>query len=171
MPSANDSRPDLAHVIAPLRRWLSARAPRERQLLMIAALAVPLAAGLTATDWIVAERERLQKRLPVARAAFERMQADTDELSRLRALPAAPELEPATLVTAVRTAAQARGLQLEIRSTPDGLSASGHAALPALIDWLAAMQADLRLHPKRLRTGGAPDRPVEVLLTRIGDGR
>ncbi|MBR0565821.1 type II secretion system protein M [Azoarcus sp. L1K30] len=168
MPSANDSRTDLALVIAPLRRWLSARAPRERQMMLIAVMAVALAAALTATDWILAERERLQKRLPLARAVFERMQADTDELTRLRALPASPAPEPATLVAAVRSAALARGLQLEIRATPDGLSASGHAALPDLIDWLAAMQGDLHLYPVRLRTGSAPGRPVEVLLARVG---
>lgn len=158
----------LTRHLATTRTWFAARTPAERRILAAAAILVPGIAVLSLTAWAVDEYERLSHRLPEARARFERMQEDADELSRLRALPPSARSSPTGLLAAATAAADARGLALSIAAGPEGLLATGQPALPELVDWLAAVHADLGLRPLRLTTS-ADGHQIEILLARTDD--
>ncbi len=145
-----------------LSAWLDNRAPRERRLLKALAGFVPLAAAVAVLGWALDEQQRLDRRLPQARAELERMQQDATELARLKSTAPPPALTPTALAGAALAAASARGLQLDIEPGPDGLLARGSAPLPALIDWLAAIHAEQGLRPTRLEYAEAG--AVEAVL-------
>lgn len=161
--------PALAHALArhlaTTRTWFAARTSSERRILAAAAIVLPGIAVLSLTAWALDQQERLSHRLPEAQARFERMQEEADELARLRALPPSAPSSPAGLLAAASAAADARGLALSLKADPEGLLATGQSALPELVDWLAAVHADLGLRPLRLSTG-TDGQQIEILLAR-----
>lgn len=158
-----------SRLYASLQAWLAARAPRERQLMRVAGLLLPLAAAWATFDWTWSEQQRLALRLPAARASFERMQEDAAELARLRTLPPVTAVSSAALVAATSTAAEARGLRVSAAMSAEGVVVKGSATLPALVDWLASIQADLRLRPIRMKTTPGGDGQFEVVLQAYDD--
>lgn len=141
--------------LARLRVWLGARAPRERLLLGIAA-AVILGAGLlTLAERVSAERARQARSLPTARLAFLAMEQDSLTLAALRERPPPPPTPVAALPDSVRAAAQARGIEAEVRAAGEVLEVRGSTELPALIDWLATLHAEFRLRPRQLELQAA----------------
>lgn len=149
------------------RAWL-ARPARERRLLLTAGVLLATLLLATLVDATLATRERLARQLPQARAELERMRADAAELARLRATPAPPPARHAGLGDTVVAAARARGLALDATPSADGLQLRGKGRLPALIDWLAALQAEHRLRP--LRLDAAADGSIALLLELPDDG-
>lgn len=145
-----------------LGTWLDSRAPRERRLLKALAGFLPLAAAVAVLGWALDEQQRLDRRLPLALAELERMQQDATELARLKSMAPPPALTPTALAGAARAAAGARELKLDIEPGPDGLLVRGNAPLPALVDWLAAVQAEQGLRPTRLEYAEAGT--VEAVL-------
>ena len=162
------TRPSFSRLSATLQAWLAARAPRERQLLQAAGLLLPLAVAWAVFDWTWSEQQRLNQRLPVARAGFERMQEDAAELARLRSLPPITAVSTAALAAATAAAAEARGLNVSAAMSAEGLVVKGSAPLPVLVDWLASIQADLRLRPIRMKTTPG-DGQFDVLLQAYDD--
>lgn len=160
-PSAPRVRPWNAALDA-LRHWHGRLQPRERRALLIAALVLASAAVLMSADWLLAERARLARQLPTLRAAHALMQQDSEELARLRALPAAARRPAAEIGRTAAAAAEARGLALDIEAAADGLHVGGSANLAALVDWLAAVQADAGLRVQRLRLDA--DGRIEAVL-------
>lgn len=142
----------------PLTAWWSARAPRERSVLRMAMWLLLVVAGGLLLESLVAERSRLARAVPEAQATLARMQADATELMRLHTLPPPAEMRPAALASAAASAAAARGLAVQVSPVDGGLAVSGQADLPALVEWLAVVQAELRLRPLRAKyDGGAVD--------------
>lgn len=135
--------------IARLSGLLAQRTPREQRFVATAALVVAAAAALSLGDWLVHERERLATRLPHAHAEFARMQQDAADLRRLREAPPPAALPAAALLESARAAAASRGLGLSISAAGDTLQVRGEAEFGALVDWLAALHAELRLRPVR----------------------
>lgn len=136
--------------LARLRLWVAARAPRERLLLGLAS-AVILGAGLIVlVDLVSTERERLARSLPGARLAHLAMEQDSLRLAALRERPPPAATPASALPDSVRAAAQARGIDAEVRAAAALLEVRGSAELPGLIDWLATLHADFRLRPQQL---------------------
>lgn len=139
-----------AKLTARLRAWYAACAPRERRLLAIAASVALGGCLITLADHLANERQRLTHTLPAARLAYLAMEQDSLGLAALRERPppAAPPL--AALPNSISSAASARGFTVEPRLTADSIVVVGTTSLPALVDWLAALQAEQRLRPRRL---------------------
>lgn len=130
-----------------IKARLAAASPRERRLLGIAALVVGIGLLLSIGDWAHRERQRLVSAVPGAEARLARMQEQADELGRLRRAAPPPAAATPVRAAAARAAAEARGLQIAIDELPDGLVVSGRGEAVALLDWLAAMQAEQQLRP------------------------
>jgi type II secretory pathway component PulM len=163
------TRLSLSRLSAAFHGWFAARAPRERQLLRAASLLLPIVVAWAMFDWARSEQQRLDVRLPAAQASFERMQEDAAELARLRTLPPPTAIAPPALAAAARAAGDARGLSVSVDVRPEGLMVSGKASLPVLVDWLASIQADLRLRPVRLKMAAAASGQFELLLQPFDD--
>jgi len=152
---------------AQLQRWFASLQPRERLLLKALAWLLPLLAVAALFDWVLAEQTRLERRLPAAEVALEKMREDVAELERLSALKPPATVAPTQLAEAVSGAARARGLEMEASATPDGLAVKGKGSLAAQVDWLAALQADFGLRPRQLRLQDG--QRFEVLLAPASD--
>src|SRR5690606_32748160 len=146
--------------------WWSARAPRERRVMALAALVLACAGLFSAWDVVRVERARLDAAVPQLRAELARMEDDAAELMRLRTLELPPAMQAAALADAAVSAATARGLVLEVTPEEGGLAVCESAERAPLVDWLAALHADLRLRPGRLSLG---DGVVEATLVWSGE--
>ncbi len=133
-----------------LRARYAACTPRERRLLIIA-LAVVLSGGLIAlADYLASERERLTRSLPAAHLAYLGMEQDSLGLAALKEHPVPTTRPLAALAESIQASASVRGVVVEPRLNGDIIEASGTATLAALVNWLAALQAEQRLRPIRL---------------------
>lgn len=141
--------------LARLRIWLGARAPRERLRLGIAATVILGAGLLTLAERVSAERARQARSLPIARLAYLAMEQDSLTLAALRERPPPPATPAAALPDSVRAAAQARGIEAEVRVAGEVLEVHGSTELPALIDWLASLHSEFRLRPRQLELQAA----------------
>lgn len=147
---SSPSSPPAASPTARIFAWYAARAPRERRLLLLAAM-VLVGSGLVAiAEHLADERERLARSLPAARLAYLGMEQDSLGLAALRERPAPAATPPAALPDSIRAAASARAIEVEARMVGDRVEVDGRSTLPALIDWLAALHAEQRLRPSRL---------------------
>ena len=152
---SSPSSPPAASPTARIFAWYAARAPRERRLLLLAAM-VLVGGGLVAVaEHLADERERLARSLPAARLAYLGMEQDSLGLAALRERPPAAATPLEALPDSIRAAANARANEAEARVAGDRVEVSGHATLPALIDWLAALHAEQRLRPGRLELQSA----------------
>lgn len=156
----------LNSLLTPLFQWFAARTRSERRLLKICAILLTTISALTLLDWSAAERERVVRRLPVAKAEFERMQQNAAELEGLRRLPAAAAPSDAGISSAATVAARSHGLEISVESTPEGFLAKGSATLPPLVDWIATVHADLGIRPLRLKMTLDGNAEVEVLFAK-----
>lgn len=136
--------------IADLRGKLAAGSARERRLLAGAALLLGLALLASLGEWAHRERARLALAVPMAESRLARMQQQAEELAQLERAPAPAEASVAVRGAAARAAAAPRGLALELEERADGLGVTGHGSPAAVLDWLAAMQAEQRLRPVEL---------------------
>lgn len=133
-----------------LRARYAACTPRERRLLVIA-LAVVLSGGLIAlADYLASERERLARSLPAAHLAYLGMEQDSLGLAALKERPVPTALPLAALPESIKASASVRGIVVEPRLNGDVIEASGTTTLVALVNWLAALQAEQGLRPIRL---------------------
>ena len=55
----------------------------------------------------------------------------------------------------MRAAAQARGIEAEVRVAGEVLEVHGSTELPALIDWPASLHSEFRLRPRQLELQAA----------------
>lgn len=151
---------------------LRAASARERLLILVAALAVAAGLLLSLADWSYREHRRLVVALPAAEARLARMQDQSDELGRLRRAAAPPETPVGVRSAAAAAAAQARGLVLEFQELPDAVVISGTGSAPAVLDWLAAMQAEQHLRPEELALTPDQDRVrISGKLQAVGAGQ
>lgn len=146
-----------------LRQAWAARAPRERRFLTV--LAIFVAIALLAQGLWSARHEsaRMRKQIPQLRVQAEIMQRQANEIKQLQApsRPAAAALEGNALLAAAGTVAKVGGLSLAATQ----LQLEGprqlrlHATLPfdRWLEWVAAIQADLRLRVVRCQIDGAED--------------
>lgn len=148
------------------QRWYATRPARDRKALQLMAAFIALVTAIGLLDWSHRTQSQLSHKLPVLTAEFDRLQSDATELTRLRGLPQRTAPPPAAIIETLRSAASARGMALDIRVSGDALQASGNATLPALIDWLGAVQADHGLYPSSLTFKG----DGTLLLTLRGSG-
>ena len=152
-----------------LNRYRAASA-RERRMLLLAAVVIVGALLLTLADWAHSEGQRLDRALPAAQARLARMQAQADELTRLRAAPPLAEAPLRVRGDAARAAANARGLKLEIEIGPDSLQISGQGSAATLLDWIATVQAEQGLRPTELEVHAEGDgQRFSGRLVAVGD--
>ncbi|MBN8439831.1 MAG: type II secretion system protein M [Candidatus Accumulibacter sp.] len=116
--------------------------PRERRLVGLAAVFVLVVLVYLLTDWMLVQRQRLQRALPRAEASMLQMQKAVEELARLRGQSLPARLSGTPLQQALQTLATGRGLNLAMHSAGDRIEVSGRAGFDALIEWLAAVQAE-----------------------------
>jgi general secretion pathway protein M len=146
-----------------LRAAWAARQPRER--LFLVALAIFIAGALLVQGVWSARNDsaRLRKQIPQLRMQAEVMQRQANELRQLQALPkpASAALEGNALLAAAGTAAKVGGLGV----APAQLQLEGprqvrlRATLPfdRWLEWIAVVQADLRLRLVRCQVDGTAD--------------
>jgi general secretion pathway protein M len=130
---------------AQLVQYWRTRAPRERLVLAAGAALLALALGF-AYGWLPMQRDltQLQQVLPQLRVQARQLQQDAQEVTRLKAQPAAAR-EAGSLALAVEQRAVAAGLREYIESiTPQD---AGHVrvvlpevAFDAWIGWLGELQ-------------------------------
>lgn len=141
----------MSGLIAWMRARSAAMSVRERRLLAVAAVVVAGALMAVTVEWAVRERSRLDRALPQAQAQLLQMQDDAAELAQLsRAQQALALPDPAALGPALETAARVRGLAVTLQPVAGGMQVSGSGRFAALVEWLAAVQADSRLRPQRM---------------------
>ncbi len=149
-PQPNSSPSTPVALAARLRARYAACTARERRLLLIACMVV-LGGGLLAlADHLASERDRLARSLPVARLAYLGMEQDSLGLAELRERPVPPAPARAALPESISAAAKARGFVVDARLNGDVIEVGGSTNLQALVNWLAALQAEQRLRPLRL---------------------
>lgn len=129
--------------------WL-ARSAQEKALLRAAGLLLLLLALFLLFGWQHNERQRLRRALPQAEARLGQMQVAAEEYARLQAQPPAARLSDKALQEALRAAAAARGLELLLETTGEGVLVKGAGGFDALVAWLADAQRDHALRPLRL---------------------
>lgn len=137
-------------LLTPLRHMIAARTPRERRLIVLAALAISLASVSALAEWTWREHQRLTQQLPEAHARLAKMQDDASELARLNRLPTPAPVPLATLARAADAAASSRGLTFAVESAGNTLQVSGTGPFQAVIDWLATVQRDQKLRPQQV---------------------
>lgn len=130
-------------------RW-QASTPRERRLLGIATLLVALLAVFLLFGYMQAERQRLQRALPLAEARLVSLQAQADEHARLRGHPTPTRLNGLALHDALRASARKRGVLLDIQSGEGELMVKGQGKAGASLAWLAEITHGHALRPIRL---------------------
>lgn len=134
----------------PLAAPLARLQPRERRLVVVALTVIAAVALVTLAEWLWKEQQRVAERLPVARAQLARMQEDTAELLQLNRTPPPAPIALAAAQQAAQAAASARGLELTIAPQNDALTVTGSVAVPALLDWLAALATSQQLRAQSL---------------------
>lgn len=150
----------MSSLVQQMRTKFAVMSARERRLVLAAVAVVGLAVMATAVEWVLRERARLDQELPRARAQLLQMQDDAAELAQLdRERGALPQVDPAALALSVETAARVRGLTVDVQSVSGGVQVSGTGSFPAVMEWLAGVQAESRLRPNRM-TLAREDRTV-----------
>lgn len=151
--------------VRPLQSRFAALQPRERRLAAAAAALIVTALGFVAVEWSLAESQRLARALPDARRDLNSIRRHADELRQLAQLPPRAGTDLGLAHRIVVDSARARGLALEGTLAADRIAVTGAAPLPALLDWLAQLQAEHRLQPLRLELHGeGPQWRVEAEL-------
>lgn len=148
--TSSASAPAASGPITRLAAAWQARNPRERTLLIAAAVVIGVAIAVSFLDWTRSERTRLGRSLPRAEAQLEQVQESATEIGRLRAQPAPQRLTGPTLLEAVQATAKARALGVTIQSAGDGLQVKGQAGFDDLVGWLATLQQDHGLRVQRM---------------------
>lgn len=160
-------RDPVASALGALRQGWQSRPPRERRLLVGAAMLIALTLIVTLADWLRAERGRLDRALPRMQVRMEQMQLAASEIAHLRAqqVPTAPQLSAQARIEAVTASARSRGLNLNIQSSSDGVHIRGNAAFDPLLEWLASLHHDqgLRVQRMEIQRAGA-EASVEIAL-------
>ena len=150
----------MSSLVQQMRTKFAVMSARERWLVLAAVAVVGLALMATAVEWVLRERARLDQELPRARAQLLQMQDDAAELAQLdRERGALPQVDPAALALSVETAARVRGLTVDVQPVAGGVQVSGSGSFPAVMEWLAGVQAESRLRPNRM-TLAKEDRSV-----------
>lgn len=150
----------MSSLVQQMRTKFAVMSARERRLVLAAVAVVGLALIATAVEWVLRERARLDQELPRARAQLLQMQDDAAELAQLdRERGALPQVDPAALALSVETAARVRGLTVDVQPVAGGVQVSGSGSFPAVMEWLAGVQAESRLRPNRM-TLAKEDRSV-----------
>ncbi|MDD3675912.1 type II secretion system protein GspM [Thauera propionica] len=140
---------------------------RERRALLAALALVVGAALLLGVESLLAERARLDRRLPQLAETLARMEIEAAELARLRATARKLAAADATLLAA---SARAHGLNAEIASDGGrGFRVGGQAALAALLPWLAELHAEYGLRVLEMDFDGAAGDRYAVTLGRDRD--
>ena len=157
-------------MIAPLKTRLAALNPRERRLVLSAALLIGATLLYLLGEWTFSERNRLDRRLPIAETELTRMQAEAEELAQLQRLTPPPATSLMVRAQAARAAAAARQLNLIIDADRSGLRVTGSAQPGPLLDWLASMQAQQQLQPAEFSLEANGERlTVQGVLTPVSD--
>ncbi|MBX3684714.1 MAG: type II secretion system protein M [Rhodocyclaceae bacterium] len=157
-------------MIAILKTRLAALNPRERRLVLTATLLIGATLLYLLAEWTFSERNRLDKRLPIAETELTRMQAEAEELAQLRRLTPPTATSLVVRAQAARAAAAARQLDLVIDADRNGLRVTGSAPPGPLLDWLASMQAQQQLQPGDFKLESSGERlTVQGVLTPVSD--
>lgn len=132
-------------------RVLAARSPREQRLLVAAMLTIAVGGLILLTEWAVDTRNSLDRRIPEGHGALARMLEDAGELNRLKRLPSPAAVSLATHAQSVAAAAASRSLAMTVKVSGNALDVSGTGSLNSILDWLASVQVDQQLLPRRVR--------------------
>ena len=130
--------------------WWQARNPRERNLLTVAALCLTVFVLVLSIGWVLGEQKRLRRALPLAEARLAQLQAQAEEIARLRAQAVPEPLVGVPLLEVLRASATARDLTLNIQMSEGGVAVSGQGGFDALWVWLAEIQRDHALRVVKL---------------------
>jgi general secretion pathway protein M len=148
----------------------SARSPRERRVIAIAAIL--LAAVLLATlAWLPLERTRarLAQQVPALRASIAALERDAQEVKRLRAMPQRQAVAASPLAALAAGAGGLAGAQVTVLDERRVRVSGADVAYGALLEWLGAAQAShgLRVESAKLDALPAAGRVrAELVLTR-----
>ena len=88
--------------------------------------------------------------LPLAEARLAQLQAQAEEIARLRAQAVPEPLVGVPLLEVLRASATARDLTLNIQMSEGGVAVSGQGGFDALWVWLAEIQRDHALRVVKL---------------------
>jgi len=138
------------NAVARFSNWWNSRAPRERQMLGAMALVVGGFILWSLWSWSAAERTRLARSLPVAKARLAAMRDDAAELQRLKHLPAKPVVTPTALAEALGASATAHQLSLNFKADDASVHVTGTAALDEILNWLGEALRDHGVSATRL---------------------
>jgi len=139
------------------RAWWAGLVPRERALVAAMVAVVGIAALWSLADWTQAERKRLARALPQAKARLAAMRDDAAEVQRLQRMQARPAVPPASLAEPLQASARARGLTMDVRVDGGGVHAQGGGSFDLIVEWLAEAQRDNGLGVVRLTTSRGPN--------------
>lgn len=139
------------------RAWWSGLVPRERALVAAMVVVLGIAAIWSLADWTQAERKRLARALPQAKARLAAMRDDAAEVQRLQRMQARPAVPPASLAEPLQASARARGLTMDVRVDGGGVHAKGGGSFDLIVEWLAEAQRDHGLGVARLITNRGPN--------------
>lgn len=148
------------------RMLVQGLAPRERRALLGTLVLILAAALLLGVEHLLAERTRLERRLPQLAASLARLEIDAAELARLRAAPRKPAMADTAILTA---SARAYGLDADIGTDGSGgFRLGGQADLAALLRWLGELHAEYGLRVMEMTFDGTAGGAYTAML---GHGR
>ncbi|WP_341678516.1 type II secretion system protein GspM [Niveibacterium sp. SC-1] len=136
--------------LARFSNWWNTRAPRERQMLAAMALVVGGFVLWSLWSWSLAERARLARSLPAAKARLAAMRDDAAELQRLKHLPAKAAITPSALAEALGASATAHQLTLNFKADDASVHVTGSAPLDEVLNWLGEVLRDHGVTASRL---------------------
>lgn len=146
---------------ARLRKLWEARSPRDRMIIAALAVLVGAALYLTLVQSAYRARAQLGSSLSILRAQALRLDADANELARVRAVPPAPAAQT-DLRTQVQAQAGAAGLarallRLDARDADQVQVVFGSVAFADWLAWVATLQSQrIRLDTSRIEALSTP---------------
>lgn len=146
---------------ARLRKLWESRSPRDRMMIALLAAVVGIALYLSLVQSAYRARTQLGSSVSVLRAQALRLDADANELARVRAAPAAP-VPQTDLRTQVQAQAGAAGLarallRLDARDADQVQVVFGSVAFADWLAWVASLQAQhIRLDTSRIEALSTP---------------
>lgn len=146
---------------AQLHRLWQSRSPRERRVLAVLVAVVAVALYLSLIDGAQRARARLNSSLPALRAQALRLNADANELERLRAaqIPPTPKTDLRTQVQAQAAASGLGGalLRIEAADANQAQVAFGSVVFADWLAWVGVLEAqNIRLSTARIEALSTP---------------
>ena len=146
---------------ASLRKLWEERSPRDRTIIIVLSVVVLVALYLTLVQSAYRARARLGTSLTQLRAQAQRLDADANELARVRALPrsaaAQTELRAQVQAQAAASGLASAMLRIDAKDADQVLVVFGSVPFADWLAWVAALQSQrIRLDTSRIEALSTP---------------